>query len=95
MSEHAVSERGVLMLAPAGPRGITGAISGPIASYSRSSPGRDVAVRYKQTVAAVACAVVRPFLTVLVFTVVFGRLAKLPSEGEAPYPLTVFAGMPP
>jgi lipopolysaccharide transport system permease protein len=42
---------------------------------------RDVAVRYKQTVIGVAWAVVRPFLTMVVFTVVFGRLAKLPSEG--------------
>src|ERR1700747_2448942 len=56
---------------------------------------RDVAVRYKQTVIGVAWAVVRPFLTMVVFTVVFGRLAKLPSEGSAPYPLMVFAGMLP
>jgi len=45
---------------------------------------RDVAVRYKQTVIGVAWAVVRPLLTMVVFTVVFGRLAKLPSEGERP-----------
>ena len=56
---------------------------------------RDVAVRYKQTVIGVAWAVVRPFLTMVVFTVVFGRLAKLPSDGAAPYPLMVFAGMLP
>ncbi len=56
---------------------------------------RDVAVRYKQTVIGVAWAVVRPFLTMVVFTVVFGRLAKLPSEGAAPYPIMVFAGMLP
>jgi lipopolysaccharide transport system permease protein len=56
---------------------------------------RDVAVRYKQTVIGVAWAVVRPFLTMVVFTVVFGRLAKLPSEGGAPYPVMVFAGMQP
>ena len=42
---------------------------------------RDVAVRYKQTVIGVAWAVVRPFLTMVVFTIVFGRLANLPSEG--------------
>ena len=53
---------------------------------------RDVAVRYKQTVIGVAWAVVRPFLTMIVFTVVFSRLAKLPSGSEAPYPLMVFAG---
>jgi lipopolysaccharide transport system permease protein len=56
---------------------------------------RDVAVRYKQTVIGVAWAIVRPFLTMVVFTVVFGRLAKLPSEGGAPYPVMVFAGMLP
>jgi lipopolysaccharide transport system permease protein len=56
---------------------------------------RDVAVRYKQTVIGLAWAVVRPFLTMVVFTVVFGRLARLPSEGGAPYPVMVFAGMLP
>jgi lipopolysaccharide transport system permease protein len=56
---------------------------------------RDVAVRYKQTVIGAAWAVVRPFLTMVVFTVVFGRLAKLPSEAGAPYPVMVFAGMLP
>lgn len=56
---------------------------------------RDVSVRYKQTVIGVAWAVIRPFLTMLVFTVIFGTVAKLPSEGEAPYALMVFAGMLP
>jgi lipopolysaccharide transport system permease protein len=56
---------------------------------------RDLAVRYKQTVIGVAWAVIRPFLTMVVFTAIFGRLAKLPSEGSAPYPLMVFAGMLP
>ena len=56
---------------------------------------RDVAVRYKQTVVGVLWAVVRPFLTMIVFTVIFGRLAKLPTEGAAPYPVMVFAGMLP
>jgi lipopolysaccharide transport system permease protein len=56
---------------------------------------RDIAVRYKQTVIGVAWAVIRPFLTMVVFTVVFGRLANLPSEGAAPYPIMVFAGMLP
>ena len=56
---------------------------------------RDIAVRYKQTVIGAAWAVVRPFLTMVVFTVVFGRLANLPSEGTAPYPIMVFAGMLP
>jgi lipopolysaccharide transport system permease protein len=56
---------------------------------------RDLAVRYKQTVIGVAWAVIRPFLTMLVFTVIFGHIAKLPSEGSAPYALMVFAGMLP
>jgi lipopolysaccharide transport system permease protein len=56
---------------------------------------RDVSVRYKQTVIGVAWAVVRPFLTMVVFTIVFGRLAKLPTSGTAPYPIMVFAGMLP
>ncbi len=56
---------------------------------------RDVAVRYKQTVIGVAWAVVRPFLTMMIFTVVFGRLAQLPTDGDAPYPILVFAGMLP
>lgn len=56
---------------------------------------RDVLVRYKQTAIGVAWALLRPFLTMLVFTVVFGRLANLPSEGDAPYPILVFAAMLP
>jgi homopolymeric O-antigen transport system permease protein len=56
---------------------------------------RDLAVRYKQTVIGVAWAVIRPLLTMVVFTVIFGRIAKLPSDGSAPYPLMVFAGMLP
>ncbi len=56
---------------------------------------RDVAVRYKQTVIGIAWAVLRPFLTMVVFTVIFGHLAKLSSEAGAPYPVMVFAGMLP
>jgi lipopolysaccharide transport system permease protein len=56
---------------------------------------RDVAVRYKQTVIGLLWAVLRPFLTMVVFTLIFGRLAKLPSDGGAPYALMVFAGMLP
>jgi lipopolysaccharide transport system permease protein len=56
---------------------------------------RDLAVRYKQTVIGVAWAVIRPLLTMIVFTVIFGRIAKLPSDGSAPYSLMVFAGMLP
>jgi lipopolysaccharide transport system permease protein len=56
---------------------------------------RDVAVRYKQTVIGAAWALIRPFLIMVVFTVVFGKLANLPSEGTAPYAIMVFAGMLP
>jgi lipopolysaccharide transport system permease protein len=55
---------------------------------------RDILVRYKQTVIGMAWALIRPFLTMVVFTVVFGKLAKLPSEG-VPYPILVFAAMLP
>ena len=56
---------------------------------------RDISVRYKQTVIGAAWALIRPFLTMVVFTVIFGKLANLPSEGTAPYALMVFAGMLP
>src|SRR5271154_304057 len=55
---------------------------------------RDVAIRYKQTAIGIAWAVIRPVLTVLIFTVVFGRIARPPSNG-VPYALLVFAGMLP
>lgn len=56
---------------------------------------RDISVRYKQTIIGVAWALIRPFLTMVVFSVIFGGLANLPSEGDAPYPLLVFAAMLP
>lgn len=56
---------------------------------------RDLAVRYKQTVIGVAWALVRPLLTMLIFAFVFGRLAKLHSDGATPYPIMVFAGLMP
>lgn len=55
---------------------------------------RDILVRYKQTVIGIAWALIRPFLTMIVFTVVFGNLAKLPSGG-VPYTILVFAAMLP
>ncbi len=55
---------------------------------------RDILVRYKQTAIGIAWALIRPFLTMIVFTVVFGNIAKLPSEG-VPYPILVFAAMLP
>lgn len=56
---------------------------------------RDVAVRYKQTVVGIAWAVVRPFLTMVIMTFIFSRVAGLPSTGSAPYALMVFAAMLP
>ncbi len=56
---------------------------------------RDILVRYKQTTIGIAWAVIRPLLTMLVFTVIFGKIAKLPTEGAAPYPVMVFAAMLP
>jgi lipopolysaccharide transport system permease protein len=55
---------------------------------------RDILVRYKQTVIGLAWSLLRPFLTMLVFTIIFGRLAKLPSGG-IPYPILVYAAMLP
>jgi lipopolysaccharide transport system permease protein len=55
---------------------------------------RDILVRYKQTAIGIAWALIRPFLTMVVFTVVFGKLAKLPSDG-VPYPILVFSAMLP
>lgn len=56
---------------------------------------RDLSVRYKQTAIGVAWAVVRPCLTMLIFTVIFGRIAKLPAPEGTPYSLLVFAAMLP
>jgi lipopolysaccharide transport system permease protein len=55
---------------------------------------RDILVRYKQTVIGLAWAIVRPFLTMIIFSFVFGKIAKLPSNG-VPYPIMVFAAMLP
>src|SRR3974390_1554834 len=56
---------------------------------------RDLSVRYKQTAIGVLWALIRPLLMMLVFTIVFGRIAQLPSDGSTPYALMVFAGMLP
>jgi homopolymeric O-antigen transport system permease protein len=56
---------------------------------------RDILVRYKQTVVGVAWAVIRPFFTMVIFTVLFGRIAKLHSDTAVPYALLVMAGMLP
>lgn len=55
---------------------------------------RDVKLRYKQTVLGALWAVLQPFLTMVVFTLLFGRLAKVPSDG-LPYPIFVYAGLVP
>src|SRR5271166_1656626 len=55
---------------------------------------RDLLVRYKQTFVGVSWSLIRPFLTMIVLTVVFGKLGKMPSGG-LPYPLLVFCGMLP
>lgn len=56
---------------------------------------RDFKVRYKQTVIGVAWSVLRPLLTMIVMVVTFGKIAKLPSEGGAPYPILIMAGLLP
>ena len=55
---------------------------------------RDISVRYKQTAIGVIWAILRPFLAMVIFTVLFGRIAKMPSNG-IPYPILVFAAMLP
>lgn len=56
---------------------------------------RDVAVRYKQTVAGTAWALLQPLLTMIIMTVIFGKVAGLPSIGTAPYAIMVFAALLP
>jgi lipopolysaccharide transport system permease protein len=56
---------------------------------------RDILVRYKQTVIGMAWALIRPLLTIVVFTFVFRDVAGLPSEGNVPYPILVCAGILP
>ncbi|MDX8389298.1 MAG: ABC transporter permease [Mariprofundaceae bacterium] len=56
---------------------------------------RDILVRYKQTVIGIIWALARPVLTMVVFTVVFSKLAKLPSDAGAPYAIMVFAALLP
>jgi lipopolysaccharide transport system permease protein len=55
---------------------------------------KDILVRYKQTVVGITWTFIRPFLTMVVLTVVFGKLAGMPSGG-APYPIVVFCGLLP
>jgi len=55
---------------------------------------RDIIIRYKQTVIGIAWAVIRPLLTMVVFSIIFGKLAKLPSNG-IPYPILIFTALLP
>lgn len=56
---------------------------------------RDIKVRYKQTVIGAAWSIIRPLLTMIVFTVIFSRVAKMPAGVDAPYAILVYAGMLP
>lgn len=56
---------------------------------------RDLSVRYKQTVVGLGWAIARPLLSLIVLSTIFGRLARMPTEGTAPYALLVFAGLLP
>ena len=56
---------------------------------------RDVSIRYKQSVIGAGWALIKPLLSMIIFTIIFGRVAKLPSEAGAPYPVMVFCGMLP
>lgn len=56
---------------------------------------RDVKIRYKQTTIGIGWALIRPFLVMLIFTLVFSKLAKLQAPGDVPYPLLIMAGMLP
>lgn len=56
---------------------------------------RDILVRYKQTVFGILWSVLRPLLTMLVFTFVFGKVANLPADGGVAYPVMVFAALMP
>lgn len=55
---------------------------------------RDILVRYKQTIIGIAWSLIRPLLTMIVFTIIFGKLAQLPSNG-VPYPILVFTALLP
>jgi homopolymeric O-antigen transport system permease protein len=55
---------------------------------------RDIKVRYKQTVLGAAWAILQPVFTMIVFSVFFGRLARIPSDGK-PYPIFIFAALVP
>ena len=78
-----------------GPIGSTGRISGAIRELLLILAWRDVSVRYKQTTVGIAWAFIRPFLTMVVFTVVFGHIAKVQNDSAVPYALVVIGGLLP
>jgi len=56
---------------------------------------REVKVRYKQTMLGAAWAIIQPVLTMIVFTFLFGRIAKLPTDGNIPYPIFSYTALLP
>ena len=56
---------------------------------------RDIKVRYKQTVLGILWSVIKPLLSMIIFTIIFGKIAKLAQDSEAPYAVMVYAGMLP
>jgi lipopolysaccharide transport system permease protein len=56
---------------------------------------RDILVRYKQTVIGLSWSLIRPFLTMVIMTIVFSKLAQMPTDGKVPYPILVYAAMLP
>jgi len=94
MSEHALPDRRLLVLEPGRAERHYWRDLWAYRELFAILAWRDVAVRYKQTVIGVAWAIVRPFLTMVIFTVVFGRIAKLPSDG-VPYAVFTFTALLP
>ena len=56
---------------------------------------REIKVRYKQTMLGAAWAIIQPVLTMIVFTFLFGRIAKLPTDGNIPYPIFSYTALLP
>jgi lipopolysaccharide transport system permease protein len=56
---------------------------------------RDLKVRYKQTLLGASWAIIQPFLTMVVFTIIFGKLAKLPADNNIPYPIFTYTALLP
>jgi lipopolysaccharide transport system permease protein len=56
---------------------------------------RDIKVRYKQTVIGAAWSIIRPLLTMIIFTIIFSKVAKIPAGMNVPYAIMVYAGMLP